>query len=157
MEDSNALKARIRALCEKQKLAVLATTGEDQPYANLVAFAVDAQLHYLLFATSRATRKFLNLQSNAKVALLIHDATNQTVDFDRAMTVTAVGTAIETLPPVRDAYRAEYLEKHPSLEAFVSSPDCALVRVEIHTYILVTDFQDVHILNLNPETQPDRM
>ncbi len=123
MENTGALKARIRALCENQKLAVLATTGDGQPYANLVAFACDPELTYLLFATPRTTRKFLNLQSNAKVALLIHDATNQDIDFDQAISVTAFGTATEALPPAKEGYQEEYLKKHPNLRAFLAAAD----------------------------------
>jgi nitroimidazol reductase NimA-like FMN-containing flavoprotein (pyridoxamine 5'-phosphate oxidase superfamily) len=151
MKNINALKAQIRTLCENQKLGVLATTGDNQPYANLVAFFSDPKLTYFLFATRRDTRKFLNMQSNVKVALLIHDATNQDIDFDQAISVTAFGTAAEVLPPAKEAYQEEYLKKHPKLQSFVASKNCALVKVMIDNYILVSNFQNVHIVNIDPQ------
>jgi nitroimidazol reductase NimA-like FMN-containing flavoprotein (pyridoxamine 5'-phosphate oxidase superfamily) len=155
VEITAALKARIRSLCEQQKLAVLATTGDNRPYANLVAFVCDPAMTYLLFATPRTTRKFLNLQSNPAAALLIHDAANRKADFTQAISLTVLGTASEALPPDKEAYQADYLKKHPHLRSFVTSKECALLRVAIDTLIVVSDFQTVHTWHLSPATEAD--
>ena len=46
------------------------------------------------------------------------------------------GTELKQLLPV-------YLDRHPYLRDFVTSPTCALFRVKVERYILVTRFQDV--------------
>jgi uncharacterized pyridoxamine 5'-phosphate oxidase family protein len=56
-----------------QRFAVLATQQGDQPYINLIAFATSDNHSFILFATSRNTQKYRNIQENEKVAILIKD------------------------------------------------------------------------------------
>jgi hypothetical protein len=46
--------------------------------------------------------------------------------------------------------RKTYLERHPHLEEFVSSPSTAMLQLDVEKYILVTRFQDVRELEVNP-------
>jgi nitroimidazol reductase NimA-like FMN-containing flavoprotein (pyridoxamine 5'-phosphate oxidase superfamily) len=133
----------IRELLESQRLAVLSTQDHLQPYSNLVAFAATPDLKYLLFATTRATRKYANLLANSRVSILIDSRTNQTADFAEAAAVTALGQAEEMQGAEADQLLPVYLDKHPYLRDFVTSPTCALFRVKVERYILVTRFQDV--------------
>jgi nitroimidazol reductase NimA-like FMN-containing flavoprotein (pyridoxamine 5'-phosphate oxidase superfamily) len=128
---------------ESQRLAVLSTQGKEKPYSNLVAFAVTPDLHYLIFATSRATRKYDNLSKHPLVSLLIDNRTNETADFAEAAAVTVLGRAREVQGDERSHYLNIYLAKHPYLGDFVTSPNCALFSVKVERYILVTRFQDV--------------
>ena len=57
-ERSSFLRA-LESLLESRALAVLATQGDVYPYVNLVAFAQGPDLKFLLFSTTRSTRKFL--------------------------------------------------------------------------------------------------
>jgi len=41
-----------------------------------------------------------------------------------------------------------YLLKHPHLKKFVTSPSCALLRVKVHTYYVVSRFQKVMALDM---------
>jgi hypothetical protein len=143
MEEIAEVWATIRELLESQKVAVLSTLGHIQPYSNLVAFAATPDLKYLLFATTRATRKYANLLANCRISILIDNRTNQAADFAEAAAVTVLGqveemhgTELRQLLPV-------YLDRHPYLGDFVTSPTCALFRVKVERYILVTRFQDV--------------
>ena len=133
----------IRELLESQRLAVLSTQDHLQPYSNLVAFAATPDLKYLLFATTRATRKYANLLANSRVSILIDSRTNQTADFAEAAAVTALGRASEVQGEERNQLLKIYLNRHPYLEGFVSSPNCALFAVKVERYIMVTRFQDV--------------
>ena len=130
-------------LLHTQKLAVLSTQNHGQPYCNLIALAATADLKYLLFATTRATRKYANLMADPRVALLVDNRKNEVADFTDAAGLTALGKAWELQGLERQQFLKIYLEKHPNLEAFVANPDCALLRVKVDKYIVVTRFQEV--------------
>ena len=143
MHDFDQDRKRLTELLESQKLAVLSTDHKGQPYGSLVCFASTADFKEILFATTRSTRKFGNLKGNPKVAMVIDSRENAKRDLHAAMAVTATGEAQET-PSADEAACIEiYLEKHPYLKDFLFSPTCALVRVHVDTYYLVSRFQAV--------------
>jgi nitroimidazol reductase NimA-like FMN-containing flavoprotein (pyridoxamine 5'-phosphate oxidase superfamily) len=150
MENAEEIQKHIRDLFASQKLAVLATHSQEQPYASLVAFAAGDDLKYLYFVTPKTTRKFANLKVNPQVAVLINSSTNQAADFHRAISVTAVGDAGEISAADRKQILPVYLAKHPYLEDFANSPTSALVRVAVRSYYLVKNFQKVLELHLSP-------
>jgi hypothetical protein len=43
----------------------------------------------------------------------------------------------------RESYLQLFLKKHPYLEEFVTAPTCALIRVKVEKFIMVTQFQEV--------------
>lgn len=137
------LPHQLRNLFSSRRLAVLATETEGKPYASLVAFAASDDLKTIVFATTRSTRKFAYLSTNPSVALLIDDRTNEVADFRNAMAVTATGTAQEINANRNKRLLRLYLEKHPYLKEFVSSPTCAVVKVNVRTYYAVRQFQRV--------------
>jgi nitroimidazol reductase NimA-like FMN-containing flavoprotein (pyridoxamine 5'-phosphate oxidase superfamily) len=148
LSEESELEHLIRELFESQKLAVLATQNEGQPYANLIAFAASDDLKSLYFATARATRKYANIEADARVTVLIDNRSNQDSDFSQAAAVTATGTAQEVVDAKRDEVLAIYLAKHPMLEDFVRSPSCALLQIRVETYYLVRRFQNVMELHV---------
>ena len=150
MQNSEDIQTLIRNLFASQNLAVLATHNQDQPYASLVAFVATNDLKYLYFITPKTTRKFANLSINPQVAVLINSGTNQTADFHRAISVTAVGEAGEPSPAGREQLLSLYLTKHPYLEEFAKSPTSAIVQVTVRTYFLVKNFQKVLEFHLYP-------
>lgn len=143
------IKKQIRKLFLSQKLAVLSTHQEGQPYANLVAFVGKENLKEIFFVTPRATRKFANLSADSRVAILINSSSNVDADFHEAIVVTALGNAEEIDDTEKDEILSLYLSKHPYLEAFATSPTCAVVRVTIMTYVMVKNFQHVMELHLD--------
>ena len=148
MDSESKLKRELKKLFTKQKLAVLATHKNGQPYSSLVAFAVTDDLKHLIFATSRSTRKYEHFSSDGRVALLIDNRSNKVADFHSAIAVTAVGTAMEPDENNRQELAQRYLAKHPHLKDFVHSPTCALCEIRVQTFIVVTRFQkvvEVHI------------
>lgn len=148
LSEESELELLIREIFESQKLAVLATQNEGQPYANLIAFAASDDLKSLYFATARATRKYANIEADARVTVLIDNRSNQDSDFSQAAAVTATGTAQEVMASKRDEILTIYLAKHPMLEEFVRSPSCALLKVQVETYYLVRRFQNVMELHV---------
>ena len=143
MPESTPILDQLREFFASQRLAVLATDHRGHPYASLVAFAVSDDLRELFFATSRDTRKFANLKSNNSVSLLIDNRSNQVADFSQAIAVTILGVGEELAETARAYSEAIYLAKHPHLEEFVTAPSCALVRVRVQSYYLVSRFQNV--------------
>ena len=83
-----------------------------------------------------------------RVAVLVNSSQNSPEDFHRAIAVTATGSAAEIADPERTRVLARYLKKHPHLEEFVRSPTCALVRIQVKSYYMVRNFQNVMELHL---------
>jgi len=149
VSDPEVIKAALKALFARQRLAVLATReGDGHPYANLMAFAASDDLKMLLLVTGRATRKYANLSADPRVALLIDSRSHQVSDIHEAVAVTVLGEAEEVTGAERDRLLPAYLAKHPHLEAFASSPSCALFRVHVRSYYLVRRFQEVTELHI---------
>jgi heme iron utilization protein len=141
------LEMEVRALLASQRFAVLSTQEKDHPYMNLVAFAETSDLRTILFATTRATRKYGNIASKSGVALLVDNRSNEVADIREAMAVTVIGIACEVSGSLRDQLDRVYLEKQSHMKDFLSSPSTALIMVDVESYILVSRFQNVTILN----------
>jgi nitroimidazol reductase NimA-like FMN-containing flavoprotein (pyridoxamine 5'-phosphate oxidase superfamily) len=135
-------------LFHSQPLAVLATHREGQPYGSLVAFASTEDLKYLVFSTTRSTRKYGNLSSDPRVAMLVDNRSNNPSDLRFARAVTATGKVQEVTKDSSEKLMKIYLTKHPHLEDFVSSPSSALLSIRVETYYLVTRFQNVVEIHL---------
>ena len=148
MKDAAQIKTLLRDLFSSQSLAVLATYGDGQTYGSLVAFAATDDLKSLVFATTRTTRKYDNLIRHPRIALVMDNRSNQEADFHKAMAVTATGTVTEVGPSERNRLLTLYLSKHPYLKEFVTSPTCALLTVDVDTYIVVSQFQNVMELHI---------
>ena len=148
MQDTQETLALIRDLLESQKLAVLSTQNHGQPYCNLIAIAATGDLKYLLFATTRATRKYANLMADSRVAVLVDNRRNDVADFAEAAALTALGKAWEVQGAERQQFLKIYLEKHPYLTEFAAGPICALLRIKVDKYIVVTRFQEVREIQI---------
>lgn len=150
MDDTKAIRQRLRDLFESQHLAVLSTHRAGQPYASLIAFDASEDLKRFYFVTPTTTRKFENLKGDPRVAILVNSSTNQDSDFHRAIAVTMVGDASELAASENQSIIEHYLNKHPHLVDFVRSPTIALVEVAARSYFLVRNFQNVTELHLKP-------
>jgi nitroimidazol reductase NimA-like FMN-containing flavoprotein (pyridoxamine 5'-phosphate oxidase superfamily) len=148
MNDGDKLYERVKDLLKNQRLAVLSTHRDGQPYASLVAFAASEDLKSLVFATTRSTRKYDNLRKIPRVALLVDSRSNRDEDFHEAVGVTATGGAEELTGGEKEAFMKIYLEKHPHLRDFVASPSCALIKIHVDTYYFVSRFQKVFELHV---------
>jgi uncharacterized pyridoxamine 5'-phosphate oxidase family protein len=129
-------KELLRQVVGAQRFAVLATLNSQQPYSNLVAFAVSDDLRHIIFATDRNTQKYRNILSNDKVAMLIDNRSNSQSDFTKALAITVLGIASELNGDRSDKLVQSYLNRHPSLTEFLQRPDTAVIRVMLTDYIL---------------------
>jgi heme iron utilization protein len=147
VNEAGKLETEVKTLLASQKFAVLSTQEKNHPYMNLVAFAETGDLRTILFATTRATRKYGNIAAKSGVALLVDNRSNEVADIREAMAVTVIGTAWEVSESLRDQLDRVYLEKQPHMKEFLSSPSTALIKVDVESYILVSRFQDVVTLD----------
>ena len=138
----DALKETLHQLLAEQRLAVLSTDSDGQPFGSLMAIAAEPDLKSLLFATRRDTRKYRDLQSNNRASLMIDNRSNDTTDFHRAIAVTVTGRVSQVPTEERKRFFRQFLGKHPSLEPFVRSEDCAHMELLVDTYYLVQRFED---------------
>jgi nitroimidazol reductase NimA-like FMN-containing flavoprotein (pyridoxamine 5'-phosphate oxidase superfamily) len=148
LKEEEQIRKILLELSSSQKFAVLGTHQRGQPYGSLVAFAASPDLKNLVFATTRATRKFANLQDDRRVSMVLDNRSNRVADFRKAVAATALGRGQELKGPEREKSAKMYLAKHPHLKAFVSSPTCALVRIRVKVYYLVWRFQNVFELRM---------
>ncbi len=137
---------RLIILNRTEPHAVLATESAGQPYTSLIAYALTPDAKRLLFITPRRTQKFKNILRNRRVSLLIDNRRNTDEDYMSAESVTIMGTA---QPVKRGTTRMElatiFARKHPRLKSIISSPETALILVQITVCIHVTRFQSVTI------------
>lgn len=133
----------LQELFRSQRYAVMATSEHEQAFTSLMAFAAAEDLRQIVVLTERATRKFANLKANSRVALLIDDRENKGSDTQDSVAVTAIGEAQEVDAETGALLLDLYLARHPYLAEFAASPSCAIVRVKIDSYLLVSRFQKV--------------
>lgn len=147
MDKKEELK-KIKYLFESQILGVIATDNNGQPYVNLVAFAYTKDLKNIIFATKKNTTKYKNIIKNAKISILIDNRQNTPSDFEKAVSLTALGDATEiTLNTT--FYKKVFLNKHPNLLSFIDSSDSALVKIQVEKYQYVNKFQDIINIEMN--------
>jgi nitroimidazol reductase NimA-like FMN-containing flavoprotein (pyridoxamine 5'-phosphate oxidase superfamily) len=136
MSEFSDSKDVINTLLASQHLGVLATQDSGQPYGNLIAFAVTADMKHIVFATNRNTRKYGNILANNKVAMLVDSRRNEQSDFNTAVALTAIGIAEEATGNEKERLAATYLAKHPPLAEFVNSEESALINITVSDYII---------------------
>lgn len=126
----------------------MGTHGQEGAYQSLVAFTVSSDLKSLLFATEKNTRKYRNIKEDPKVAFLVDDRLGQKDDFYKTAAVTAVGLAREVKGVQRTKFLKAHIRRHPDLKVFLQGPGCALFRIHVRAYYLVSEFQKVQELVL---------
>lgn len=151
MKQENEVRQLILELLETQKLLVLSTQRNGQPYSSLMAFAYTEDLCSILVATGSSTRKHGNIEREPRVSLLVDNRSNETSDFHEACALTALGRVKAVADSDRHSHAALYLSRHPYLERFMHSPSTVFLRIEISHYILVNRFQQVMELHLSDE------
>ena len=148
MATQEQLRQTVRTLLDSQAQGVLATQHDRQPYTSLMAFAVTPDLHWIVFATYRATQKHANLLTNPRASLLIDNRTNKSADYHDTVATSAQGTVSEVDVTRRGELLQLYLDKHPDLSDFVSATDCVLLKLEVESFYVVSQFQSVAVLQM---------
>ena len=139
---------KLKELLYSQMLGVIATDMQGIPYTSLVAYYSTDDLKNVIFATSRNTKKFQNLMNNSNISLLIDNRENQPSDIYNAITAIALGKA-EEIKENKEYFKNLFIKKHPTLNEFINSPDCRLLKINVDKYKFVSNFKNV----INIETK----
>jgi heme iron utilization protein len=146
------IQERIRLLVKDQLYGVLCTQSDGQPYGSMVAFAFTDDLKHAVFGTPRASKKYQILTACRNVALVVNDMNRHSNDLMKVEALTATGRASEITPTEPATQLASLLmQRHPNLEAFISSPLTALFEVEITRFFFVCSFQEVTLWEPLPD------
>lgn len=143
MEISSKVRSHIDSVLSSQKIAVLGTSKDGEPYSCLIAFTITDDLKEMVFATMRQRLKYANIMANPRVTLIIDNRDAKESDFNDTTSITMVGTAWDVKGDGREQYASLLLNRHPELTDFVNSPDCAVIRVEIDKMYIVSEFESV--------------
>ncbi|MBF0302746.1 MAG: pyridoxamine 5'-phosphate oxidase family protein [Desulfamplus sp.] len=132
-------KALVDETLKSVKLAVLATEHDGQPHTSLVAITPIEDCRRLVFATYRNTLKYQNLKDNPKVAVFINGMGNK----ESEVVLTAVGKAEDVRFSEKNKYLNAHRKRHPELDDFLNSSDCALICITIKLYQVVRGINDI--------------
>ncbi|MDD4970659.1 MAG: pyridoxamine 5'-phosphate oxidase family protein [Paludibacter sp.] len=149
MKNPIQLKEYVREVIRANRFAVLATEGDGQPYASLIAITPVDEYLILIFATYRNTRKYNNLVKNGKVAILFENRSIKSKSEKEVSVLTAFGQAEEVLIGNAKQDLLAHLQKHPELSTFLLSTDCAVFRVKVEAYQVVHGIEDVKWWKIN--------
>jgi len=148
----NALLKIVQEVVSSQHFAVIATETDDQPYVSLVTFVASEDVSHLYFPTKKGTQKFININKNNRVAVLLDNRKNRPSDIANAVTVIALGTAKEARKE-QNELKLLLLHKHPTLSEFLAHSSCRLIDVTVQTYQIVQKFERVEILPVSKRKQ----
>jgi heme iron utilization protein len=137
MSDQKTLKEYIESVFQSSRFAVLATEGNGQPHTSLIAITPFEGFRYLIFATYRNTLKYKNITNNSKVAVLVEGEFVNATGLKETVVLTIIGQVQETSIGADKSAVNAHLKRHPQLESFMLSPDCALILVKATSYQVV--------------------
>jgi len=147
MNKQKTKKEYITRILKSSKFAVLATEGDGQPHASLIAITPFGNFRQLIFATYRNTRKYRNLVHNSKVAVLIEGGYAKSKDLKKSIVLTIIGHSEEISIEESEAAFNTHLKRHPEMESFMLSPDCALIMVIARSFQVVNGINDIQWLS----------
>lgn len=134
----------IREVIQLNRFAVLCTVFDDQPHASLIAVTATDDYLKLIFATYRNTRKYNNLIRNGKVSILFENRQIKNTEHPKITVLTALGHAEELNITDSKVVLYSHLKRHPELESFLLSTDCAFFQVNVKAYQVVRGIEDAN-------------
>jgi len=143
MKNKSHCMKKITKLLDEQKFCVLSTRSEKYPYTTLVGFYVNVECNEMIFGTMNDTRKYKNLINYPLISALVTDRKNSYLDIKDAAALTVLGEAHEIKENIK-MHADSFISKHPYMEDFINTPNCALFMVKVERYILVENFQNVY-------------
>jgi general stress protein 26 len=138
-----AIKTYIEDIFKISRFGVLATEGDRQPHASLIAITPMDGYRKLVFATYRNTQKFNNITHNGKVAVLIESIDINRSGLKESFVLTAIGDTEHIDISEKNTFFDAHLKRHPGLLSFMQSEDCSLIRIKVNKYQVVRGIDDV--------------
>jgi nitroimidazol reductase NimA-like FMN-containing flavoprotein (pyridoxamine 5'-phosphate oxidase superfamily) len=132
----------MQKLLRQEDLCVLATSSPDGPHCSLMAYICDEDCVTLFMVTLKDTRKFINLQGNDTVSVLIDNRlTGKDRQSMQALTVRGRFRLLSEQAILAET-RRRFLAGHPHLTAFASRDDACFFAVDIESLQLLTGATD---------------
>ncbi len=132
MSRSEPEKTAIDALVRRQRWAALATiTKDQQPYASMVAYALEEDFDGLLLLLSRLSAHTQHLLVNPTVSMVISEIDRGEKDPQSLQRISIQGRAVE-IPRASveyDSCRLRYCERLPESERLFQFADFILFRL----------------------------
>ncbi|MCK7530220.1 MAG: pyridoxamine 5'-phosphate oxidase family protein [Marinilabiliales bacterium] len=147
MNKHSTIKEYIEGILKTSRFAVLATEGNGQPHTSLIAITPFGSFRQLIFATYRNTLKYRNLANNNKVAVLIESGDVNMKGLQESIVLTIIGHTEEISIAENEAAYQAHLKRHPEMESFMLSSDCALILVIAQSYQVVNGIDDIRWIN----------
>jgi len=138
------VKDHVGNMQQNCRFAVLATEGNGQPHASLIAITPIEGFRSMIFATYRYTTKYRNISQNSKVAVLIQGNDLNRLALQEGFVLTGFGIAEDISLTGNDTALCAHLERHPDLTSFMKSTDCALIQIIVASYQVVNGTEDVN-------------
>jgi uncharacterized pyridoxamine 5'-phosphate oxidase family protein len=142
MNKQSIIKEHIEGALQTSRFAVLATVGNGQPHTSLIAITPFGSIRQLIFATYRNTLKYRNLTNNSKAAILIESGGVNMKGLSNSIVLTIIGHTKEIIADNEAAFQV-HLKRHPEMESFMSSNDCALILFIAQSYQVVYGIDDI--------------
>jgi pyridoxine/pyridoxamine 5'-phosphate oxidase len=143
MNKQSTIKGYIEGALQTSRFAVLATEGNGQPHTSLIAITPFGSFRKLIFATHRNTLKYRNLAHNSKVAVLIEGGYINMKGLKECVVLTIIGHTEEISIEENEAAYQAHLKRHPEIESFMLSSDCAIILVIAQSYQVVYGIDDI--------------
>jgi heme iron utilization protein len=143
MKNKSLIKRYIEEVIKVSRLAVLATEFNGQPHTSLIAITPFGNFRQLIFATYRNTLKYRNLSHNNNVALLIENKDAETKGLYGSTVLTIIGHTEEINITENGAAYEAHLKRHPEMESFMNSSDCAFILVIAKSFQVVNRIDDI--------------
>jgi len=143
MDKQSPIREYIGYIINTGRFAVLATEFDGQPHTSKIAITPFGSFRQMIFATYRNTRKFRNLENNNKVAVLIEGEYVNMNGLKESVVLTIIGHAAEISMAENEAASHAHLKRHPEMESFILSSDCALIKVIAQSYQFVSGIDDI--------------
>lgn len=136
----------MKNLAKEKDVCVLATASGEKPHCSLMAYTTNDECSEIYMATYRSSRKFKNLTENPSVSLLIdtrEEHKGSQLSEARAMTVSGVFERLKD-DKEKAMVRQRLLKRHPHLKIFLDDSDSEIIRIKIHSFLLLQGFTDAH-------------
>jgi hypothetical protein len=143
MNNHSTIKEFIEGILGTTGFAVLATEGNVQPHASLVAITPLGSCKQLVFATYRNTLKYRNINTNSKIAVLFESECRNEENVMERIVLTILGYTKEISIAENEAAYQAHLKRHPEMEYFMLSSDCALIMVFAQSYQVVKGIYEI--------------
>ncbi len=137
---------RIKEILQTQRLCVLATSWQEEPYCSLMGYLWDQDTGEFYMVTSSESRKFRNLNQNPRVSLLLDTRTTQRPQeraYTRALTVQGKAQLLSD-PGLEEKVLQRMQEVHPQLSNLLENQRVVVVRVRPISFLLLDGVENAY-------------